>query len=393
MTAMHWPKVRLGEILTKKAEWIDLDPDTNYRQVTVRMWGEGVALRRIVKGSGIAASSQNRVQAGQFILSKIDARHGAFGLVPEVLDGAVVSQDFPVFDINEQRLLPEFLGWMSKTEWFVELCRIASEGSTNRVRLREDRFLNHEIPLPPVPEQRRITQSLNVVAAGVEARGHAVSAVEADLGASLKKAFEKIIAQAPRLRMIDVAPLARRTVEIDPESAYPELGVRSFGKGTFHKPALSGFEVGSKRLFRIEKGDLLFQIVFAWEGAVAVASPEDDGRVGSHRFLTCVPNLTLATSEFLRYFFLTTEGLELLGKASPGGAGRNWTLGLEALNALEVPVPPLEKQRWFDQLQGKAANARRSSAEAASELDHLIPAILNRVLDQTGERMKEKPSH
>jgi type I restriction enzyme S subunit len=380
MSTVRWPQVRLGEVLTKKIDRIDLDPDVDYRQVTVRMWGGGVGLRRIVKGSGIAASSQIKVQAGQFIVSKIDARHGAFGIVPELLDGAVVSQDFPVFEVNEKSLLPGFLGWMSKTDWFVDLCRVSSEGSTNRVRLREDRFLNHVIPLPPVPEQLRIIQGLNVIAAGVEARAHAASAVDADLDASLKKAFEKVTSGAPRLLMSDVAPLARRTVEIDLEGAYPELGVRSFGKGTFHKPVLSGFEIGTKRLFRIEKGDLLFNIVFAWEGAVAVATAEDDGRVGSHRFLTCVPNPTLATSEFLRYFFLTTNGLELIGKASPGGAGRNRTLGLEALNAIEVPVPPLEKQQWFDQLQSKAANARRRSADAASELDHLIPAILNQVL-------------
>ncbi|MHC2634762.1 hypothetical protein ACVME5_007447 [Bradyrhizobium liaoningense] len=93
----------------------------------------------------------------------------------------------------------------------------------------------------------------------------------------------------------------------------------------------------------------------------------------------------------VRYVFLTTEGLELLGEASPGGAGRNRTLGLEALNAIEAPVPPPENQQWFDQLHAKAASARRSSAEAASELDHLIPAILNEVLDQAGERAKEKP--
>lgn len=124
-----------------------------------------------------------------------------------------------------------------------------------------------------------------------------------------------------------VAPLVRRPVEIDLAVTYPELGVRSFGKGTFHKPGLPGIEVGTKRLFRIEKDDLVFNIVFAWGGAVAVAKEDDDGRVGSHRFLTCVPDSSRASSQFLRYFFLTEDGLQQLGQASPGGAGRNRTLG------------------------------------------------------------------
>ena len=69
--------------------------------------------------------------------------------------------------------------------------------------------------------------------------------------------------------MAEVAPLVRRPVEIDLDAAYPELGVRSFGRGTFHKPELPGVEVGNKKLFRICAGDLVFNIVFAWEGAVA----------------------------------------------------------------------------------------------------------------------------
>lgn len=243
MNTVHWPHVRLGEVLSKKTDWIDLDPDADYHQVTVRMWGGGVALRGIVKGSSIAATSQNKVQAGQFILSKIDARHGAFGLVPQALDGAVVSQDFPVFEVNEKSLLPEFLGWMSKTGWFVELCRLASEGSTNRVRLREDRFLNHKIPLPPVPEQLRIIEGLNAVAAGVEARARAAASVEEELSGSLKKAFETVTAGAPRARMGDVAPLVRRTVQLAPEGVYHELGVRSFGRGLFDKPPLKGADL------------------------------------------------------------------------------------------------------------------------------------------------------
>jgi hypothetical protein len=140
-------------------------------------------------------------------------------------------------------------------------------------------------------------------------------------------------------------------------------------------------DVGSKRLFRIAENDLLFNIVFAWEGAVAVAQREDEGRLGSHRFLSCVTNDQLATPTFLRYFFLTEAGLELLGRASPGGAGRNRTLGLEALSQIDVPLPPLKAQKWFDELQAKAAEARFRNAEAAAELNHLIPSMLDRAFN------------
>ena len=82
----------------------------------------------------------------------------------------------------------------------------------------------------------------------------------------------------PSVKLSEIAPITRRPIEVDASASYPELGIRSFGKGTFHKPALSGMNVGAKRLFRIEPGDLVFSNVFAWEGAVAVATNDDAER-------------------------------------------------------------------------------------------------------------------
>ncbi|KQY95060.1 hypothetical protein ASD25_17225 [Brevundimonas sp. Root1423] len=320
------------------------------------------------------------MKTGQFVISKIDARHGAFGIVPPELDGAVVSNDFPSFDVDDRRAVPAYVAWVSKTDWFVALCRRASEGSTNRVRLKEARFLAQEIPLPPLADQRSIVARLDAAAEAVASRAHAADAVGAETAAVLRAAFTRIAADAPRVAMAEVAPLVRRPVVIDLDAAYPELGVRSFGRGTFHKPALPGIEVGSKKLFRIENGDLLFNIVFAWEGAVAVAQPEDTGRVGSHRFLTCVPCPERATSKFLRYWFLSEEGLLALSQASPGGAGRNRTLGIKALEKIAIPVPTLDDQCWFDDLQVKANAACVAQGQASGHLSGLLPAMLHEAL-------------
>jgi hypothetical protein len=59
------------------------------------------------------------------------------------------------------------------------------------------------------------------------------------------------------------------------DKSYAELGIRSFGNGTFQKPAITGLELGNKRIFKIEPWDLVFNNVFAWEGAIAVARAED----------------------------------------------------------------------------------------------------------------------
>lgn len=371
--------ISIDEFLTKSEDWVPVQPDQRYKQITAKLWGKGLTLRGEVQGSAIAAARQYKAKAGQFLISRIDARHGAFGIVPANLDGALVSNDFPCFDINSSKVLPHFFEWYSRTPEFVDLCRRASEGSTNRVRMKEDKFLKMSVPMLPLDEQRDIVRRLDDVSALVDRRRRAVEASERETQAMLLKAFQQVIDGAPLRPMAEVAPLVRRPVEVEPDKTYMELGVRSFGRGTFHKPGLSGMEVGSKKLFTIEFGDLVFNIVFAWEGAVAIAKPEDDGRVGSHRFLTCVTNPDQVAAEFLLFYFRTTEGLQKLGEASPGGAGRNRTLGLKKLEVIEVPVPPIETQHWFSRIQAKAQEIRSIRMRTTEDVDALMPALLHEV--------------
>ena len=132
-------------------------------------------------------------------------------------------------------------------------------------------------------------------------------------------------------------------------------------------------------MYRIEPGDLLFSNVFAWEGAIAIAQLEDAGRFGSHRFITCRADPAQTSAEFLRYYFLTDEGLLKINEASPGGAGRNRTLGLEKLMALEVPVPPLAVQQSFTRLQTEITALKSKHAALRAANAALLPATLERV--------------
>ena len=302
-------RLPISAFLRKSEDWVYTEPDQIYQQIRVRLWGKGLILRAKVAGVNIAARRQRRASAGQFLISRIDARHGAFGIVPDHLDGALVSSDFPCFDINESAVLPRYLEWYSRTDEFVDLCRRASEGSTNRVRLKEDRFMVMELDLPPIRQQHRICDRLDAVRGMADAWEKEVKSAEHEAQSLLSTVFRRIVRGASRLPMAEVAPLVRRSVDVHPDRNYAELGVRSFGRGTFHKPFLEGATVGTKRLYFIREGDLLFNIVFAWEGAVAIAQPEDSGRVGSHRFLTCVPDTNIVRPGFLQFYFLTPEGL------------------------------------------------------------------------------------
>lgn len=386
---MTWRTIQLGDVLVRSRNHVRVEPNKPYKQITVRLWGKGLELRGICNGSEIAAERQIAVTTGDFLISKIDARHGAFGLVPESLSGAVVSNDFPCFAINNGVMDSDFLNWFSKTASFIALCRRASSGSTNRVRLKEDQFLALEIPQPDLSEQRRIAHQLNSVQASLRERLSTLEEIERDIEAMLQNAFLEIVDSVEYRALAEVAPIVRRPVQIELDGEYPELGVRSFGKGTFHKPTLTGADVGNKRLFEIHEGDLLFNIVFAWEGAIAVPSARDHRRVGSHRFLTCVPNPEIATSQFLRYYLLSAEGLRKIGEASPGGAGRNRTLGIKKAEQIMVPVPSIKAQKRFDKLCTYVDEIRAIRTLTEKEVETLIPAMLHEIFERKSAALIE----
>lgn len=371
---MEWPEVPLGEVIRHRKEFIEIKPDESYARCRVRTATRGIVLRDNITGAEIKTKRQQVCRAGEFLVAEIDAKMGGYGIVPDSLEGAIVSSHYFLYELDENRILQNYLSWYSKTEHFFD--QVNARGSTNYAAIRPSNVLEYQIPLPSLDEQWRIVARLDRIAELIEKRRQAIAASEADLQALLSKAFERAIDDAPLRPMAEVAPLVRRPVEIQLDKNYPELGVRSFGRGTFHKPALPGFQVGTKKLFRIEPGDLVFNNVFAWEGAVAVVRSYDRGRVGSHRFLTCVPAPNTVTANFLHFYFLTREGLQHLGEASPGGAGRNRTLGLKKLEIIEVPVPPIGMQRWFDRLEDKADHIRRIRSEASVAIDTLSSAVI-----------------
>lgn len=374
-----WQKVKLGHVLRQRKEFIQIDDLRVYKRARVRLHAQGTVLRDEVPGALIKTKKQQVCQAGEFLVAEIDAKVGGFGIVPTELEGAIVSSHYFLFQTIEERLERRFLDYYVRTRAFRD--QVAAQGSTNYAAIRPADVLGYEIPLPALSEQRRVVAQFDEVAAEVRQILARHRDQELSARSLLLSAFWKLASTAPRLPMSKVAPLTRRQVEVTMESSYPEVGIRSFGRGTFLKAPLSGLEVATKRIFKIEEGDLLFSNVFAWEGAIAVARAADDGRFASHRFMTCPPVPTLAVAEFLRFYFLTDEGLDVIRAASPGGAGRNRTLGVEALQKIEVPVPPIAEQEWFKDLCAQNESFLSLLAETSRDLNALVPAMVNRALE------------
>lgn len=152
---------RIGDFLTRNRQTIEVQNDVLYTRVTVKLYNKGVLERDKAYGRDIGTKRQFVVQPGQFILSKIDARNGAFGVVPPELDGAITTADFLSYRVETNRINPAFLTLVTSTQEFLRLCQSSSSGTTGRQRVNEAQLLNFRIPLPTLAEQDRIVEAFN----------------------------------------------------------------------------------------------------------------------------------------------------------------------------------------------------------------------------------------
>ena len=159
----NYENIEIGKILQPIKKTVKLDDSVTYRQITVKMNGKGVILRQEILGSKIKTKSQFLASTGNFIMSKIDARNGAFGIVPSELDGAIVTQDFPLFKVNTDVMLPQFLNIVIQSPQFIKICQTTSVGTSNRRRLKVDKFLKSRIPLPNIEEQSKFLERINSI--------------------------------------------------------------------------------------------------------------------------------------------------------------------------------------------------------------------------------------
>lgn len=129
-----------------------------------------------------------------------------------------------------------------------------------------------------------------------------------------------------------------------PPKPYLALGIRSHGKGTFLKPDELPEKNSMETLYVVRKNDLIVNITFAWEMAIAIVGEKDDGALVSHRFPTYTFKENIGHPDFFRFFILQPKMKYLLDLISPGGAGRNRVLDKADFLKLEFAIPDYKEQ-------------------------------------------------
>lgn len=228
------------------------------------------------------------------------------------------------------------------------------------------------VPIPRKDEQQKVADCLSSLDELIAAHTQKYQALQSHKKGLMQSLFPAVGEALPALRfpefkekgswknqkISDLLVRASNPVDVDPRQNYREIGIRSHGKGVFHKDAVSGKKLGNKRVFWVEEDAFVVNIVFAWELAVANTAREEQGMIASHRFPMYFPKNNKSNTKYMKYFFLTHKGKELLWIASPGGAGRNKTLSQKDFDNLDLLIPDVKEQKKI--------------ADCLSSLDDLI---------------------
>ena len=154
----EWKKVKIGDFLTE-SKIIAIESNASHR-ITVRLNCKGVE-QRSLKAEKEGATKYYTRKSGQFIYGKQNIHKGAFGIIPQELDGFTSSADLPAFDVDLSKCIPEWICiCLQKDEYYKTLQKnVKGVGSQ---RLAVNVFLDSEIPLPPVEKQVEIIKKIKL---------------------------------------------------------------------------------------------------------------------------------------------------------------------------------------------------------------------------------------
>ncbi|MDB6056763.1 MAG: restriction endonuclease subunit [Verrucomicrobiales bacterium] len=196
LTAVSAPGTQLRELLKPREDGIRIQDDTIYTRPRVQLHFRGAKVRDRVAGSEIGSKLQTLIRTNDLLLSRIDARNGAMALVPSELEGAIATNDFPVFEIRSELILPAYLRYCLFQPSMLRVYEHLSRGSTNRRRLNVEKFLDLKIPVPSdLDMQLKVADTLRKAEEGIGTLHEHFGGMEEELedlvGSALHYVFRK----------------------------------------------------------------------------------------------------------------------------------------------------------------------------------------------------------
>lgn len=250
-------------------------------------------------------------------------------------------------DVDNRFLLPEFYFHFSQSNkyWFQAKNLVTGGGQP---QFNANVLKEIVVPLPPLLEQKAIANLLSIWDEVIERTERLIQTKEQFKIGQLQELITNNKANSTIGAF--AKPIIRKVTK--PSKPYVALGIRSHFKGTFQRNVEDPNSLSMDTLYKVKKDDLIVNITFAWEGAIALVKEEDEKCYVSHRFPTYRIIQEKAEASFVRQLILSSRMKYDLSNISPGGAGRNRVLNKKDFLKMPIWVPDLDKQKNIGELLG-----------------------------------------
>ncbi|MBT2273449.1 restriction endonuclease subunit S [Rhodococcus qingshengii] len=363
-----------------------IEGGAEYQLLGVRWYGEGAFHRETVTRETSKAATVYKVAPGQFIYNRLFAGKGAFGLVLPDFAGAFVSNEFPLFDTDTERLSPGYLNLYFQQKQVWDHVESVSTGTTaSRNRWKESQFLAHHLPLPPLPIQARIVEVIRAVDDQITALD-----VEADSLASVYLAATSLLwltsegNEAESRSLGDVMHLDIVRIPMEAGTTYHLAGVRNAGKGLVDKESFDGADTGYTAMNVLRENQVVMRKLTAWEGPITVVPAEFDGFVASNEFPTFTLVCDVAPS-WMKHVCRTPRLWAEMQSRVVGTVQRRKRLNPDQLLSVALPVPPRSEQeqaaRALEAVEGQVAVVRTEAARLREVRARLLAGLLDHTID------------
>ncbi len=383
-----WPMVQLGELLESVSRPEPVSPDRTYRILGARWYAYGLYLKDTLNGTQIQAPKVFRVDKGDFVYNRLFAWKGSFAVATDDNHGCYVSNEFPCFKIKHDKIVAQYLRYYFSRElvWTEVLAQSSGGTPTSRNRLKESAFLKLTLPVPPLPEQQRLVERIDALAAKIDEANRLRAEASTDtLRLLMCMAQRTDMNNDEKLRagwkLTDIGNVIRLNLvseKVDTTKSYPNLGIYSFARGLFCKNPINGLETSASSLHKVRAGQFIYSRLFAFEGAYGMVDEEFDGFFVSNEYPTFDCNVEQILPEFLEAYFRSSQVWKAVASGSKGLGDRRQRVQPDKILSHRIWLPPLNWQIRIKEMRTKLRKADPDLHTLSTQLDAMLPSILNR---------------
>lgn len=378
-----WIKKKLGDFLKRIEKPIRLKNDKKYKRVTVKLYGKGIKLRDEIEGKRIGTRRQFLIKAGQLLLSRIDARNGAFGIVSEELDHSIVTGSFWVFDINRKQIIPEYLQYFVRQREFFRKLERLSFGTTNRRNLDEKAFLKYKIKIPPLSVQQKIVERLDTIRKAQELSEKQISLAN--------ELFQSLLHQELKPKKIWWVKKLREVCEVNPKTnldlskekvKYVEMAAIDKDLKEIQYFLDRPTDKVSSGASKFRNGDVIFARITPCteNGKVALVEDCNKACAGSTELHVLRAKQKEILPHFL-FYYLTIPRIKNMAVESMTGSTGRQRVPAEFFSYLKISLPPLKTQRQIVEKLTTVQDYKKKLLKKKELFQELFESTLNKAMN------------